>query len=76
MQILVTVRNRRSERNGSSRKAQNFVIDLEPSNSVQDVTQELSKKVDVPSSCIKLILCGKVLEGKISISNLLLGPQT
>lgn len=76
MQVLVTVNNRSAIHKQLGNKTFHLIIDIDEDSTVQSISEALSKRIDVPDYCFKVILCGKVLANSTPIRNLLLGPQT
>uniref|UniRef100_A0A915B393 E3 ubiquitin-protein ligase parkin n=1 Tax=Parascaris univalens TaxID=6257 RepID=A0A915B393_PARUN len=76
MQLLISLRNRSHQRYANLDRSMSLQIDVPSEGTVNDIVEALSKRIDVPQSSFRIILCGKVLGGGTSLRSLLLGPQT
>lgn len=76
MQLLVSVRNRSHQQYANLDRSMSLQIDVPSEGTVNDVAEVLSKRIGVPESSFRIILCGKVLGGGTALHSLLLGPQT
>jgi hypothetical protein len=51
-------------------------LPVEPDDTVQSVSEKISKKSGLSTESMRVIFCGKRLEDHLSIRELNLGPQT
>lgn len=63
-------------RNGGALPNGRFILDVDDQDTICNLKFKLQEKSDVNSDSMKIVFCGRQLDGSTPLKSLCLGPQT